>query len=272
MSTGSFVQKLRNLWRFAARQKVSLFAAYSAYFLVLAAFPSVVLLLSLLRYSGLQLGTLLDLLGQVFPQALMPSVERLLLGAYYNTSGAVVSLSAVTALWSAGRGVYGLMQGLNGVYGVKESRSWLYTRLISVGYTFGFLVVLQLSLGLHVFGNYLIDLARQQAGFWLFLAEVVDLRFFLLFFLQTGLFTAMFMVLPNEKNSFMESLPGALLASLGWLIFSDLYSVYVESTAGYSGLFGSVYAMALSMLWLYFCMSILFYGGVLNRYLTESGG
>ena len=65
------------------------------------------------------------------------------------------------------------------------------------------------------------------------------------------------------------SVPGALLASAGWLIFSDLYSIYVEKYASLTNIYGSVYAIALSMLWLYCCMSILFYGGALNQYLED---
>ena len=79
----------------------------------------------------------------------------------------------------------------------------------------------------------------------------------------------MFMALPNKKNDFGSSLPGAVLASLGWLVFSKLFSVYVERFAGYTNVYGSVYAVALSMLWLYCCLSILFYGGALNKLLME---
>ena len=77
----------------------------------------------------------------------------------------------------------------------------------------------------------------------------------------------MFMVLPNRKNSVSESFPGAVLASVGWLVFTKLFSYYVENFSQYSNLFGSVYALALSMLWLYFCLSIVFYGGALNQLL-----
>ena len=88
--------------------------------------------------------------------------------------------------------------------------------------------------------------------------------------LQTALFTAMFMVLPNQRNGFGQSLPGAMLSSAGWLIFTRLFSYYVFYFSGYSNVYGSVYAVALSMLWLYFCVSIFFYGGALNKLLEES--
>ena len=79
----------------------------------------------------------------------------------------------------------------------------------------------------------------------------------------------MFMARPNRRNLLWESLPGALLASVGWLVFSNLYSVYVEHFAHLTNVYGSVYAVALSMLWLYCCMSIVFYGGALNALLSR---
>ena len=102
-----------------------------------------------------------------------------------------------------------------------------------------------------------------------FFADTLHLRGILLLVLQTALFTAMFMVLPNRKNRFWDSLPGAVLASVGWMGFSKLYSVYVEHFTKLSNIYGSVYGVAVSMLWLYCCISIVFYGGALNYYLKK---
>ena len=79
----------------------------------------------------------------------------------------------------------------------------------------------------------------------------------------------MYMALPNGRNGFLKSLPGGILASIGWLVFSDIYSIYVENFSSYSNIYGSVYAVAIAMLWLYCCLSILLYGGALNKYLME---
>ena len=87
---------------------------------------------------------------------------------------------------------------------------------------------------------------------------------------QTAVFSAVFMVLPARNHGFWESLPGALLACLGWLVFSNLYSIYVEHFANLSNIYGSVYAIALYMLWLYCCMSIVLSGGALNRFLRDA--
>ena len=250
--------------------KISVYASHACYFIVLSLFPSLVLLLGLLRYTGIQVETLMELLEGVIPAALMPDAKRLIISTYRNISGTVVSLSALTALWSASRGIYGLLTGLNSIYEVSEDRGYLYTRSVSVLYTFLFLLVLLLTLVLHVFGTTILRWLSTSSGVVLqFLSDVVDLRFFLLLLLQTCLFTAVFMVLPNRRNRLRDSLPGALLSSIGWLVVSDMYTVYVKHFSGYANIYGSVYAVALSMLWLYLCISIVFYGGALNQYLMK---
>lgn len=249
---------------------IPLHAANAGYFIVLAIFPALLLILSLLRYTGLNVENLIELLGDFLPAALMENVEELVYSTYQNSSGAVVGLSAVTAIWSASRGVYGMLTGFNAIYGVSEDRGYLYTRGISVVYTFVFFAVILFTLVLHVFGNTIISmLTMVDNAVLIFLIDLIDLRFFLLLILQSLVFTLMFMVLPNRRNRFLDSLPGGVLASIGWLIFSDIFSIYVENFNNYANIYGSVYAVALGMLWLYCCLSILFYGGALNRYLTE---
>lgn len=267
---GGLIGKTVAMVRALAQMKIPQHAAHASYFIVLAVFPTLVLLLGLLRYTGLDVATLTALLDGILPAALLPAAQKLILSTYRATSGTVVSISALAALWSASRGIYGITTGLNAICGVEEDRGYFYTRALSVVYTFLFLLVLLLTLVLHVFGATIIDyLPVSSDPVLAFLLKVVDLRFFLLLAVQTVLFTAMFMALPNRRIKLMDALPGALLASSGWLIFSDLYSIYVEHFPSYANIFGSVYAVALSMLWLYCCMSIVFYGGALNRYLMD---
>ena len=256
------------LW--VREKQISLHAAYAGYFIILAVFPALLMLLSLLRFTGLQVEVLVDMMGEILPPALMETVEGMVYSAWFHSTGTVLGLSALTALWSASRGIFGLLQGLNAVYDQGESRGYLYTRGISVIYTFLFGIVLILTLVLHVFGNAVFRwLSMVDNPVVMFLVDMVDARLFLLLMLQCLIFTLMYMVLPNGRNGFGSSLPGGILSSVGWLIFSDLFSIYVEHFNRYSLIYGSVYALALGMLWLYCCLSILFYGGALNHWLSS---
>ena len=267
---GGIIGKTVHLWRRISRLRVPLYAANASFFMVLAVFPGLLLLLGLLRYTPLEVERLGEMLAGFLPEALAEGAEELILLTYDNTSGITLGLSVVTTIWSAGRGIYGMIAGLNAVYELEETRGYVQIRFLSVIYTFAFLLVLILTLGLHVFGTRLLTfLHRASHPVLRMVLEVIDLRFFLLLLLQTVVFTVLYMVLPNGKNRFGDSLPGALLASSGWLVFSDLYSIYVDHFAHLSNVYGSVFAVALSMLWLYFCMAIVFYGGALNKLLTE---
>ena len=250
--TGCLVRRI-------AAMGIPVYAGYAGYFIVLSLFPLLVLFLGLLRYLGLSVDTLTEALGDFFPAALLPAARKLILATYRNTSGRAVSLSALAALWSASRGFYGLLRGLNGVYRVKECRGYFRARAVSVGFTFGFLVVLLTALSLRVYGGRL----PWDLGRW---------RFFVPLFLQTMLFGAMYTWLPARKARFWEALPGAILASVGWLAFSRVFSLYAEYFPGYASTYGSVYLVALSMLWLYCCITILLYGGAINHYLAEEKG
>ena len=265
-------RKLPVILRKIKAMEIPTHASHACYFIVLAAFPALLLMVGILRYTALEAADLMALLESTLPDALEPYLWRIITDAFERSSIGILSLSAVLALWSAGKGMHGLLRGLNSVYGVSEKRSWLRIRLTSVFYTMLFILVLLLTAALHVFGDTIGIWLRSGANpvmyRWI---DWLDWGFFAVVAIQTLLFSAMFMFLPDQRNGFRESLPGALFGSLGWMTFSGLFSVYVENFNRYTNIYGSVYAVALSMLWLYMCVSIVFYGAVLNRLLKEYG-
>ena len=266
---GGILGKTADAVRTVAALNIPFRAAYGAYFLMLSAFPALLLVLNSLRYTQLTVADLTAVLENVLPEALTDSVQELILSTYRNASSAVAGVSVLTLLWSSSKGVYGLLKGLNAVYGVEEDRGYVYTRSISVVYALLFLAVVVLTLVLHVFGNTLMELLRGiQNPVIMTLVDLIDLRGILLLAVQVLLFTAIYMVLPNKRNGFWESLPGAVFSAVGWAVYSWAYSLYVTHFSRISNIYGSVYSVAVSMLWLYCCVSILFYGAALNKLLS----
>ena len=260
-----WTERMKNLIYNIDDMQIPVYAANACYFLAISIFPALLLLLASLRYTPLSATDLLRLLEGILPGALMGAAESLIVSTYYNSSAGLLSISALAALWSASRGIHGLLTGLNRIYGVSEDRTWLYTRLISVGYTFVFLLLVIVTLVFQVFGEALAD--RLWVGH--FLVELIDWRSTWLVTTQILIFDLIYMVLPNRRNRFLWSLPGAVLAALGWQLFSRVFSTYVEHMLSrYSNIYGSVYTVALGLLWVYCCMCILLFGGLLNRLLT----
>lgn len=191
---GGMIGKTVHAFHAVQELKIPLHAANACYFIVLAVFPALLLLLSLLRYTPLEVERLAELFYQLLPEALAENGEELILLTYDNTSGTMVGISAVTALWSASRGIYGVLTGLNAIYGTAENRGYIHTRFISMMYMFAFLLVLILTLGLHVFSAHLAALLQRSAHpALLFLGKMVGFRFLVLLAVQTAFFAAMFM-------------------------------------------------------------------------------
>lgn len=251
---------------------VLVYAGNASYFIVLSIFPTVMLLLNLLSYTTVSGGVILDLLERIIPSPIMPSVERLLNSMYQSSSGMTMSVTALAALWAASRGVYGILVGLNRIYCVTENRGYVVTRFLSIVYTFLFLMVLVVTLAVHVFGQMILErIPTIDNPLVQLLWKIVSNRTIVLLVLQSFVFSAMFMFLPNRPNKLLPSLPGAVLASFGWQAFSNLYSLYVENSASFPTIYGSLTSICVGMLWLYTCVAILFYGGALNKYLMDIG-
>lgn len=251
---GGLIGGTVGLVRKILRYRVAVYAANAGFFVALSVFPMLLLLMGLLRYSGLDARRMAALLKGLIPGALLPAAETLIRNAWAHTSGMAVGLSAVTTLWSAGRGMYGVITGLNAVYDVREDRGYLRTRLLGVAWTLVLLLALVATVTVR-----LLDPDAWGQG-----VRQLALPGFL-----TLLFGIMYRALPNRDCRFRDTLPGAVLAAFGWLIFSGLYSGYVVYVSDYTSIYGSIYAGALGMLWLYFCLSILFYGGLLNHFLLQ---
>ena len=238
--------------------QIPVYAANACYFLALSIFPALLLILASLRYTPLSALDLIRFLEGILPSALMGAAESLIVSTYYNSSGMVLGISAIAALWTASRGIHGLLTGLNRIYGVQEDRSWLYTRMISVLYTFVFILLVIGTLVFQVFGEML--------SFRLFL----DLRSTWLLGVQILVFDLIYMFLPNRHNRFLQSLPGAVSTALLWQLFSLGFSRYVDHTVErYTNIYGSVYTVAIGLLWVYWCVCILLFGGLLNRLLNN---
>ncbi len=268
---GGLIGKALILYCRIQDMQIPLYAANASFFLILSIFPALLLFVGVLQYTPLAVEDLGLMLDGILPDAFLAGAENLIRSTYDAATGVTLGITAVTTLWSASRGLYGMLTGLNAIYAVEESRGYLRTRFISMGYTFLFYVVILLTLALHVFGSGVLAILRQATHPALQkLLDWVDFRFFLLLFLQTTMFAAMFMALPNGKRSYWAGLPGALIASMGWLIFSDIFSVYVENFAHWGNVYGSLCLLPLSMLWLYCCMMILFFGGGINALLAEN--
>ena len=245
---------------------VSAYAAQAAFFIIISAFPMIMLLLTMLRFlpyfsSGvplIQIGFL--------PDDVNAFVQTMLQEIIDNSSNTVISISAITALWSSSTGIYSIMLGLTAAYSVKETRGYIRMRSLAIFYTFLFLVMLIAALGVLVFGN---SIYHALINYLPFAADHVaiiskGIRWLLGFGVLVLFFEISYIAVPDRKSTVLQELPGALVSAVGWTVFSYLYAYYIENFGNYANVYGSLTAVVLLMLWLYFCMFIMLVGAEIN--------
>ncbi|HAN21235.1 MAG: hypothetical protein A2Y15_06650 [Clostridiales bacterium GWF2_36_10] len=117
-----------------------------------------------------------------------------------------------------------------------------------------------------VFGNRIIEMTEENFPYAAVVFIIMSLRYLIGFCLLVFFFTIIYRALPSGKQRFSHQLPGAIIASVGWIAFSLMFSFYIDNFSNYATVYGSLTAVVLLMLWLYSCMYILFFGAEINLY------
>lgn len=258
------MERLLELRRRWTEAQLSVYAANGAFFLALSLFPILGLLLGLIGRLSLSRTEFFSVFSQLVPAVLRP----LFLDAIRTAGrGAAMSVSALAGLWSASRGVYSLLQGLRRVGNDPAPCHPLLLRLLSVVYTSVFLLALLVTFALHNLSHTLLRLLRSSgSGVAASLEFVLHRRGGVCFLFLSGLFALIYRAFPpGSGGSLRRVLPGSLLAAGGWVLFSALFTLWSGTVTDYSRVYGSVAAMALTMLWLYACLLIVLFGALLNN-------
>lgn len=260
-----FVQRLMKKY---TSDEITVYAAQASFFIIMAAFPFTMLMLSIIQViPSVSQNDLLQLFGPIIPRQFSQILFSLINSLYTESPAALLSLSALAALWSASKGMLGIAKGLNRIQGDHSHRGYIITRIICSGYTIVFILVLILSLVLLVFGDTLSHFILRKLPFLASITQyIINVRTLLslgtLIFCFTGLYT----FVPNRDLSWREQIPGALFSTVCWIGISLGFSIYFRFFNKFSYTYGSLAAVVLLMLWLYFCICALFLGAEINYF------
>lgn len=265
----SVIQLLSGFMDRISSDHVSAYAAQAAYFLILSFIPFVLFLTTFIRYTPLTYNLVRDAIIGFVPNNLQSFLLGIL-GDVYMRSSAIAPITAIIALWSAGRGMQSITNGLNTIYHVKETRNWLMTRIYSVVYTILFVISLIVSLTLLVLGTRIqAAIAKHFPIIGDILGRIIGARTLLVFAVLFLVFLFLYKVLPNRKATFKSQIPGALITAVAWSVFSYGFSIYFELVPNFSNMYGNLTAIIMVMLWLYVCMNLVLYGAETNAYFEK---
>lgn len=243
-------------------------ASQLAYYLILAFFPFLVFLMTVMGASSLDSIEILDGLRTILPSSvfdLVASIVREVVDTQYK---GLIGVSIVLSIWTASSGFRAVIKGVNKAHDIKETRSFIKRSAIAILFTFALTVIITLTLAMLVFG----DLIGQYMLSILPYHKAIKigwnlLRYAMVILMMIAIFASIYRFTPAKKIKWRQVFPGAIVSTLGWILVSLAFSYYINNFSNYSRLYGSLGAVFILMTWIYITSMILIVGAEVNSVL-----
>ncbi len=262
------INVIRGFIKGASGKNLSVYAAGSAFFVILSAVPMIVVISCLLPILGLSEQALFGVITRFMPK-ITEEFTISLISYVYSSSTGMLPIAVLIAVWSAGRGMLSIIRGLNSIHGIVEQRGYFKLRIVSSFYTIILLIGLLFTLVVSVFGrsiyeHFFVPIPILNE----IITLVLKLRYFIAIFILSIIFTLLYTYVPDIKTTWKKQFYGGIMAALGCSVFSYCFGVYVDNYNDFSN-YGSINIVIIIMLWLYFTMYILLYGAYLGSYFVR---
>lgn len=247
-------------------------AAEMGFMLVVGIFPFMLFLMAIFGWMGNRsyMDPILQFLSNIMPKQAMALLQSVMEETMIFNHGRLLAvIGIIVTIVLSTNGVAVVLKGLNRAYKVEETRSFIYTRILSFLMVFVNVLVLFLTINIIIFGKiivmFLVAHFNMSTGA---AVTILTLRWpvaFLALYLMAFL---SYYILPdlrgNETFKRKSALPGTVFFTTFWLVGSWGFSIYVNNLSTYNLVYGTIGAFFILMLWLYYTSILLLVGGEIN--------
>lgn len=263
----------RRTWREVIDDDVPGLAAQLSYYFFLALFPALLFLLALASFFPLS--NITDDVGRSLGPFVSPQVLELIQEQMRrlanNENGGLLTFGVAAALWSSSAALVSIAGALNRAYDIEEGRPWWKVRLVAMGLTLGVAVIVLVALSLVLGGPALAEKLGQVTGWgapfeWTWLV----LQWPLVFALVTTGIGLIYYFGPDADQDWVWITPGAIAATILWLLVSLLFKLYIANFTDYEGSYGTVGGVIVVLLWFYVSGIAILAGAELNAEIEHA--
>ena len=249
-------------------------AAALTYYGVLALFPALLVIVSLVGLAGPSVTqTLLDNVTKVAPA----SAHGILTNAVKNlqsnqgASGVLALVGLAAALWSASAYVAAFMRASNAIYDIPEGRPIWKTLPVRVGVTLALLILTVISALAVVLSGGLAEQVGNLIGLGPTAVDVWNIaKWPVLVIIVSFMFALLYWAAPNVKQPrFRWISPGGLLAVVVWIVASLAFAFYVANFGSYNKTYGSLAGVIIFLIWLWISNIAVLLGAEFNAELER---
>lgn len=246
---------------------IFVYAAHISFYIIISAIPFIMVLLSSLEYIlPLWDEEIFDILLPPIPSAVEPLLKSVSEELFNRSTDSVLPLSAISLLWTASRGIAAAERGVRRIYQSPVPLSFIRSAVSGICYTILFIAAITFILAAALYTE-LISYGISNSTALLFrritgsgAASFISL---------TLILCLIYTLFCGKKISPIKHMPGAIFTTVANAVFSSLYSFYIDNFGNYSYIYGSLTALVLLLLWIYFSMIIFLFGAELNTFLIS---
>jgi membrane protein len=271
---GGWWQALKRTVREFKEDNLTDWAAALTYYGVLAIFPALIVLVSVLGLVGSSATQpLIDNLGTVAPgpakEIFTSAIENL--QGDQGAAGVLFVVGLLGALWSASGYVAAFMRASNAIYDMEEGRPVWKTLPVRVGLTLVLLLLLALSTIAVVLTGGLAEKVGDLIGLGDTAVTVWNIaKWPVLLVVVSFMFALLYWAAPNVKQpGFRWVSPGGILAVIGWLIASAAFAFYVANFGSYNKTYGALGGVVVFLVWLWISNIVILLGAEFNAELER---
>lgn len=246
------------------------FANALTYKLLLALFPFIIFLITLLGFFDFEIDGYIKNIIISMPEEVKEIFSVFLEEVVYTKNISLLSISLLISILSASSGFNYLIKGINKAFGIEDERSFIKTRIISVLLVFVFTFLIMASLILFIFcdaiESFLIDftnltdILNRIFGMTGYFINVVVLFVILI---------VIFKISVCGKISFRQLVPGTLVVVGGWLLMSKIFNIYVNNFSKVSVVYGGLGSIFILLVWLNILSMLILVGSQINAVIIE---
>jgi membrane protein len=252
----SWLGVLRRTVREFKADNVTDWAAALTYYGVLAIFPAIIALVSILGLIGRSATQpLINNLGKIAPGSVHQILQSAITGLQHSrgAAGILFIVGIAAAIWSASGYIAAFMRASNAIYDIEEGRPIWVTLPVRLGVTVVLLALLAISAIAVVITGGLAQQIGKLLGIGTTAVTVWDIaKWPVLLLLVSFMFSILYWAAPNVRHpGFRWLSPGGVFAVAVWVIASGAFALYVANFSSYNKTYGTLAGVIIFLVWLW---------------------
>lgn len=245
--------------------EVNIYAIVITYYLLLSFFPLLIALGNILPYLNLNDQNVLPYIQELLPPYFYNTVSETVSSLLKTSSGGLLSISAIGTFWAVSKGINGIRISLDKAYGVEKEKLQFLRRLFSFLMVFLLMLSIFFLLLIMGFGQTVLEYVLPIFGLpEEILTTFKTLRWPLTSSVLLVILIMLYYFVPSAKVHFRTILPGAVFTTIGWMLVTQFYSIYISYFSKRINSYGAIGSVIFFILWLNIAATLIIVGGVIN--------